>query len=36
MKIGGQAVNKITGQPFKPRVYFTATAEAQSAPKVSF
>jgi LemA protein len=36
MKIGGQAVNKITGQPFKPRVYFTATAEAQSAPKVKF
>jgi LemA protein len=36
MKIGGQAVNKVTGQPFKPRVYFTATAESQVAPKVSF
>ena len=36
MKVGGQAVNKLTGAPFKPRVYFTATAEAQSAPKVSF
>jgi LemA protein len=36
MKIGGQAVNKVTGKPFKPRVYFTATPEAQSAPKVSF
>jgi len=36
MKIGGQAVNKVTGQPFKPRVYFTATTEAQAAPKVSF
>lgn len=37
MKIGGQAVNKVTGTPFKPRVYFSATAEAQGpAPKVSF
>jgi LemA protein len=36
MKIGGQAVNKVTGQPFKQRVYFTATAESQVAPKVSF
>jgi LemA protein len=36
LKIGGQVVNKVTGQPFKPRVYFTATAEAQQAPKVSF
>jgi LemA protein len=36
MKIGGQAVNKVTGQPFKPRVYFTAQAESQAAPKVSF
>lgn len=36
-KIGGQAVNKITGKPFKPRVYFTASVEAQGpAPKVSF
>lgn len=36
LKIGGQVVNKVTGQPFKQRVYFTATSEAQSAPKVSF
>lgn len=36
LRIGGQAVNKVTGQPFKPRVYFTATPESQAAPKVSF
>jgi LemA protein len=36
LRIGGQVVNKVTGQPFKPRVYFTASAEAQTAPKVSF
>jgi LemA protein len=35
-KIGGQVVNKATGHPFKPRVFFTATAESQVAPKVSF
>jgi LemA protein len=35
-KIGGQVVNKVTGKPFKPRVYFSASAEAQAAPKVSF
>jgi LemA protein len=35
-KIGGQVVNKVTGLPFKPRVYFTATVESQAAPKVSF
>jgi LemA protein len=35
-KIGGQVVNKVTGKPFKARVYFTATAESQAAPKVSF
>jgi LemA protein len=35
-KIGGQIVNKVTGKPFKPRVYFTASAEAEAAPKVSF
>jgi len=34
--IGGQVVNKITGKPFRPRVYFTASSEAQAAPKVSF
>jgi LemA protein len=36
LKIGGQVVNKVTGHPFKPRVYFTAGAEVQTAPKVSF
>jgi LemA protein len=35
-KIGGQVVNKVTGKPFKPRVYFSASADAQAAPKVSF
>ena len=35
-KISGQVVNKVTGKPFKPRVYFTASAEAEAAPKVSF
>jgi LemA protein len=35
-KIGGTAVNKATGKPFKPRVYFQASAESQAAPKVSF
>ena len=36
LKIGGQVVNKVTGKPFKPRLYFTASVEAQSAPKVNF
>jgi LemA protein len=36
LRIGGQVVNKVTGQPFKPRVYFTASAGAQAAPTVSF
>ncbi|EYF05364.1 LemA family protein [Chondromyces apiculatus] len=36
LKVGGQVVNKVTGAPFKPRVYFTATSEAQVAPKVQF
>ena len=36
LKIGGQVVNKVTGQPFKPRVYFTTTDAVQVAPKVSF
>lgn len=36
-KIRGQVVNKATGKPFKERVYFSASAEAQGpAPKVSF
>jgi LemA protein len=36
MKIRGQAVNRVTGKPFKPRVYFTASEGAQAAPAVSF
>lgn len=35
-KIRGQAVNKVSGKPFKPRAFFNASAEAQVAPKVSF
>lgn len=34
--VGGQIVNKATGKTFKPRVYFTASTEAQAAPKVAF
>jgi LemA protein len=34
-KVGGQVVNDVTGKPFKPRVYFTASTEAQTTvPKV--
>ncbi|HVH45274.1 MAG TPA: LemA family protein [Labilithrix sp.] len=36
LKIRGTVVNKATGQPFKPRVFFTASTESQAAPKVSF
>jgi LemA protein len=36
MRVSGQVVNKVTGKPFKPRVYFTATPESQVVPKVSF
>lgn len=35
-KIRGQVVNKATGKPFKPRQYFSASADAQAVPKVSF
>lgn len=35
-KIRGSVVNKATGTPFKPRVYFTASAGSQAAPVVSF
>ena len=36
-KIKGQVVNKATGKPFKERLYFTASTEAQGpAPKVTF
>src|SRR5262245_32214041 len=35
-KIRGAVVNKATGKPFKPRVYFAAAADAHAAPTVSF
>ena len=35
-KIRGQAINKVTGKPFKKREYFNADTEALAAPKVSF
>jgi LemA protein len=36
LKIKGTVVNKATGQPFKQRVFFTASTESQAPPKVSF
>ena len=35
-KIRGAVVNKATGTPFKPRVFFAAAPESTAAPKVSF
>jgi len=35
-KIRGSIVNKATGRPFKPRIYFMASEESKAAPKVSF
>ena len=35
-KVGGMAVNRATGRPFKPRVYFQASPGAEAVPKVSF
>jgi LemA protein len=35
-KVSGRVVNKITGKPFKPRVFWSASAAAHEAPKVSF
>jgi LemA protein len=35
-KIRGQVVNKVTGKPFKPRVYYRASAGSQDAPEVKF
>lgn len=35
-KIGGSVVNKATGQPFKKREYFQASAGSEVAPKVAF
>jgi LemA protein len=36
LRISGQVVNRVTGKPFRPRVYFAATPESQAVPKVSF
>jgi LemA protein len=34
-KVSGQVINKVTGKPFKPRIYWAASDEAKSgAPKV--
>jgi LemA protein len=35
-KVSGRVINKITGKPFKPLVYWSASAAAHEAPKVSF
>lgn len=35
-KVGGSVINKVTGHPFKPRIYWAASAEAHEAPKVQF
>jgi LemA protein len=35
-QISGAVVNKATGRPFRPRVYFKASAGAEVAPAVSF
>ncbi|MFN0064098.1 MAG: LemA family protein [Myxococcaceae bacterium] len=35
-KIGGAIVKRATGGTFKPRVYFSATSDAQKAPRVEF
>ncbi len=34
--VRGQAINKITGKPFKKREFYAADTAAQAAPKVSF
>jgi LemA protein len=35
-QIGGAVVNRATGNPFKPRIYFKASQGAETAPTVSF
>jgi len=35
-RVSGKVVNPLTGREFKPRVYFSADADAKTAPKVSF
>jgi LemA protein len=34
--VGGAVLNRVTGRPFHPRAYFTASPGAQTAPVVSF
>jgi LemA protein len=34
--VRGKVVNRVTGRPFNPRVYFSAAPGATAAPKVSF
>lgn len=34
--ISGKVINPLTGHEFKPRVYFSADADAQKAPKIDF
>jgi LemA protein len=36
LKVRGTVVNKVTGKPFKPRVFFSAAPDSTAAPKVSF
>lgn len=36
LKVSGVVINKATGQPFKQRVFFSASADSQAPPKVSF
>ena len=33
-KVSGAVVNKITGKPFKPRIYWSASPEAHEAPSL--
>lgn len=35
-RVSGKVMNPLTGKEFKPRVYFSADADAKAAPKVSF
>ena len=34
--VSGKVINPITGHEFKPRVYFTASADSKVAPKIDF
>jgi len=35
-QVKGQAINKVTGKPFAPRVFYAGTAGSAAAPAVSF